>query len=510
MNNYTITEMLRKPRTAQRVNPGRVALLFGDRTVTYDELEDRSQRLAAALAAEGFRKGDRVGILLYNRPEWLEIFFAVAKLGGVMVPVNYFLKANEVAYILDDCGARWVVAEQALWSLVDGVRTPEDGRRYVGIDTDVPDTLRYEELMTAEPVEVDHGVTLDDLFLLQYTSGTTGFPKGAMHTHSTVLWNSFHQVLDFEVTADDVFLILPALCWAAGFHDLALATLWMGGRLVLNPSTSFDPEQFFGTVERNRVTKTLLVPSVLKRVLGAETLEKHDLSSLVMVFSGGEPVPVTSIEELHRRLPTCVLQQVYGMSEFPTMMIYLDAANAIGKAGSAGRACRVAEIRIVDPDGQDVAPGETGEIICRSPASMLGYYGKDDASASTLADGWLHTGDLASVDDEGFVYVTGRSKDMIITGGLNVYPAEVERVIGAHTAVVEAAVVGVADEKWGEVGRAVVVLAEGASLAEEELVAYLREELATFKVPRHYELRHEPLPRTTSGKVQKFRLREGN
>jgi fatty-acyl-CoA synthase len=330
-----------------------------------------------------------------------------------------------------------------------------------------------------------------------------------MHTHSTVLWNSFHQILDFEVTADDVYLILPALCWAAGFHDLALATLWMGGRLVLNSSTSFDPEQFFETVERHRVTKTLLVPSVLKRVLGAETMEKHDLSSLAMVFSGGEPVPVTSIEELHRRLPSCVLEQVYGMSEFPTMMLYLDADNAIRKAGSAGRACRAAEIRVVDLNGDDVPVGETGEIICRSPASMLGYYGKEDASASTLVDGWLHTGDLASVDDEGFVYVTGRSKDMIITGGLNVYPAEVERVIAAHPAVVEAAVVGVPDEKWGEVGRAIVVLAEGATLGEEELVTHLRAELATFKVPRQYELRHEPLPRTTSGKVQKFRLKDG-
>jgi fatty-acyl-CoA synthase len=509
VNTYTITEMLRKPRTAQRVNPGRVAVVFGERTVTYDELEDRSQRLASALAAEGFRKGDRVGILLHNRPEWMEIFFAVAKLGGVMVPINYFLRAGEAGYILDDCGARWVIAEERLWPLVDGFRTPDDGRRYVGIDTARPGTLAYEELMAAEPAEFDHDVALDDLFLLQYTSGTTGFPKGAMHTHATVLWNSFHQILDFAVTADDVFLIMPALCWAAGFHDIALATLWMGGRLVLNPSTNFDPDQFFETVQGHGVTKTLLVPSVLKRVLGADTLEKYDLSSLAMVFSGGEPVPVTSIAQLHDRLPTCVLQQVYGMSEFPTMMLYLDADNAIRKAGSAGRACRAAEIRIVDPHGEDVPVGETGEIICRSPATMLGYYGKDDASASSLADGWLHTGDLASVDADGFVYVTGRSKDMIITGGLNVYPAEIERVIAGHPAVVEAAVIGVPDEKWGEIGKAVVVLAEGASLSEEELVAHLREELATFKVPRVYELRHDPLPRTTSGKVQKFRLRDG-
>ena len=500
MDSYTVAELLRKPRTAGRVNKRRVAVTFEGRDITYDELDERSSRLAAALSARGFAKGDRVGVLLYNRIEWVEVFFAVAKLGGVVVPINYLLKPGEVGYILDDCGASWIVHEQALGSIVDALPA---GRQRVCVDAD-----EYEQLIEGAGEWAGADVRADDLFLLQYTSGTTGVPKGAMHTHSTVLWNSFHQVVDYGITADEVAMVVPALCWAAGFHDLALATLWRGGRLVLSPSTGFEPAKFLATIARERVTSTLLVPTVLKRVLAEPTFAEHDLSSLRIICSGGEPVPVTAIEEANRKLPSCSLLQVYGMSEFPTMMLYLDAEDSIRKAGSTGRACSAAEIRVVDENGADTKPGEIGEIICRSPATMLGYYGKPEASANTIVDGWLHTGDLAHVDDEGYVFVSGRSKDMIITGGLNVYPAEVERVIAQHPAVLEAAVVGVPDPKWGEIGTALVVLHPGASLGEEELVAHLKENLANYKIPRVLNFAQDPLPRTTSGKVQKFKVKE--
>lgn len=515
MDSYTVAELLRKTRTARRVNPRNVAITFEGRDVTYDELDERSDRLAAALAEQGFAKGDRVGVLLYNRVEWAEVFFALAKLGGVVVPINYLLKPQEVAFILDDCGADWVVFEQALRSTADGVRSGGDERRYVGIgvhDHEQAGVLDYEQLIgAARPDRTGlpaAQVRADDLFLLQYTSGTTGTPKGAMHSHATVLWNSFHQVIDYGVTADEVFLVVPALCWAAGFHDIALATLWMGGRIVLNSSTGFEPARFLETVQRERITSTLLVPTVLKRVLAEPTFDDYDLSSLRIICSGGEPVPVTAIEEVHRRLPTCALLQCYGMSEFPTMMLYLDAPDAVRKAGSAGRACSGAEIRVVDGDGNDTPPEQVGEIICRSPASMIGYYGREEASASTLVDGWLHTGDLAHVDDEGFVYISGRSKDMIITGGLNVYPAEVERVIAQHPAVLEAAMVGAEHPDWGEIGEALVVLQPDARLDAEELSGYLKEQLATYKIPKKFTFGYDPLPRTTSGKVQKFLVKE--
>jgi fatty-acyl-CoA synthase len=510
MGSFSLAGIVRKRPTAPRVNAAREAVRFGGAALTYDELDDRSSRLASGLVARGLGKGDRVAVLMYNRLEWVELFFALAKAGAVMVPVNYLLRPGEIQYILDDCGAGWLVCEDALAGLL-----PSLSRRgttvVVGDGADAGsgggDAVAYEAVVAAGTADFDDRAELDDLFLLQYTSGTTGFPKGAMHTHSTVLWNSFHQIPDFAVTADDVYLVVPALCWAAGFHDLALATLWAGGRVVLHPSTGFDPAGFLAAVEAERVTKTLLVPSVLKRVLGAPDFDRRDLSSLRLVISGGEPVPVPAIEEFSRRLPGCTLAQVYGMSEFPTLMVLLDSADATRKAGSTGKACRAAEIRVVDADGRDVAPGATGEIVVRSPACMVGYYGKDDATKATLADGWLHTGDLATVDDDGYVFIAGRSKDMIITGGLNVYPAEVERVIASHDAVVEAAVVGVADERWGEIGCAHVVLAPGRTLTAEELAAWLKEELASYKVPKAFRIGHDPLPRTTSGKVQKFLLR---
>jgi fatty-acyl-CoA synthase len=500
MDEYTLASIVRK-RSTGRVGPDRPAVSFGDRTLTFAELDERSDRLASGLAAAGFAKGDRAGVLMHNRLEWFEILFALAKLGGVIVPLNYMLKTPELRFILEDCDAGWLFAEDrfadALPELCD-----HDGRRAVTIGDG------YEDLITAGEAPVDVDVRAGDLLLLQYTSGTTGFPKGAMHTHATVLWNSYHQIPDFHVSQEDVYLVIPALCWAAGLHDLALATLWAGGRVVLNPSTGFSPASFCETVVREKVTTALLVPAVLKRVLGSGELGRHDLSSLRLLMSGGEPVPVPAMEELHRQLPSCPLVQVYGMSEFPTLMLLLGVEDALSRLGSAGKACSIAEIRVVDEQGEDVPSGETGEILCRSPACLIGYYGREDASAETLEGGWLHTGDLARVDEDGYVFIAGRAKDMIISGGLNVYPAEVERAIIEQPGVLEAAVIGIPDEEWGEVGMAIVVLEPDAALDEADLRAALKEQLANFKVPKRYEIRREPLPRTTSGKVQKFVLRD--
>ncbi|MFO7190628.1 MAG: long-chain fatty acid--CoA ligase [Thermocrispum agreste] len=505
MDRYTLAEVLRKHRTAGSVNAERIAVTFEGASLTYDELDVRSDRVAAGLRARGFAHGDRVGVLLYNRLEWLELFFAVAKLGGVVVPINYLLKRKEVEFILDDCQARWLVFEKALADVA-----PVDGsRRIVTIDTSVDGGIDYQELLSADADDAPRDAAkADDLVLLQYTSGTTGTPKGAMHTHSTVLWNSFHQIVDYEITAKDVYLIVPALCWAAGLHDIALATLWRGGRVVLSPSTGFEPTRLLATVQRERVTATLMVPTVLKRVLAEPTLGDYDTSSLRLIVSGGEPVPVTAIEDAQRKLPNCAVLQVYGMSEFPTMMSYLPAEDAVRKLGSAGRACSAAELRIVDDKGNDVPPGVVGEIICRSPANMIGYYNRPEATKAALAGGWLHTGDLATYDEEGYIFISGRAKDMIISGGLNVYPAEVERVLAQHDDVIEAAVVGKPDDKWGEVGDALVVVRPGATVTEDELLEHMRAELANYKIPKRITLTTEPLPRTTSGKVQKFRVKE--
>ena len=329
MKNYTISDILRKTRTSQRVNESRIAVHFGDRTITYEELDDRSDRLATGLLLEGFRKGDRVAVMMHNRPEWIEIFFALAKLGGVLVPVNHLLREREIEHIISDSGATWVIAEDRFWALFEGVRQNPVAQTYVVLDADHESALAFENVVSSGDRNIRVDVDANDLFLLQYTSGTTGRPKGAMHTHSTVLWNAFYQLPEFGVTVDDVYLITPALGWIAGFHDFAIPTLWCGGQLVLHPTGNFDAKVFAETVERHKVTTVLLVPTVLRRVLAYDDLEKHDLSSLRLILSGGEPVPVTAIHTLHERLPTCHLQQAYGMSEFPTMMLQTLVENAV-------------------------------------------------------------------------------------------------------------------------------------------------------------------------------------
>ena len=353
-------------------------------------------------------------------------------------------------------------------------------------------------------------VGADDMLLLQYTSGTTGFPKGAIHTHSTVMWNAFPQKQDFAVDRTSVYLCLPALSWVAGFHSLHLQTLWSSGTVVLHETDrAFDPERCCELVERHGVTSVALVPTVLRRLLALEAFDDYDLSSLRIAIVGGEAVPVHLMEEMNRRLPHVAVIQVYGMTEFPSLVTLLEPADAATKLGSAGKANSVSQVRVVDAEDRDLPPGEIGEIVTRSPATTLGYYGMPDATAAVLRGGWLHTGDLGYLDADGFLFISGRSKDVVISGGLNIYPAEVEHLLNRHPAVAEAAVIGQADETWGEVAHAVVVLADRAQATPADLQAYLEPHLARFKIPKRWDIRTgPPLPRTASGKLQKFKLKQ--
>jgi fatty-acyl-CoA synthase len=435
----------------------------------------------------------------------VELFFAIARLGGVIVPINFFLKPEEIAFILDDSRTSWVFCEEQFRATIEA-DPASSTRRYVALDGPA-EASGYEDLLSERIALAQPDVRADDLFTLLYTSGTTGLPKGAMHSQATVLWNTYHQTQDFRITADEVWFTVPSLCWGAGFHDLTLATLWVGGKVVLKESTGFEPAGFCELVKREGVTKTLLVPSALRRVLESIADDDEDLSTLRLVLCGGESVPLSLLETASQRLSTCKVAQVYGLSEFPSLMLHLDPDEAVTRIGSTGKSCGIALVRVVDERGNDVSDDAVGEIICRSPAVMLGYLGLPDATADTLRDGWLWTGDLARVDQDGYVYIVGRAKDMYISGGLNVYPAEVERAIVSCPGVLEAAVLGVADERWGEIGYAVVVLEPSCDIDEVNLREFLKLKLANYKLPRKIEIRSEPLPRTTSGKVQKARLR---
>ena len=353
-----------------------------------------------------------------------------------------------------------------------------------------------------------HPPQADDLFLLQYTSGTTGFPKGAMHTQSTILWNSFHQIGDFTVTEKDRYLCVPGLCWAAGFHDFVLAALWMGGTVVVVPSGGLEIGSLLKIIQEEKITKVLLVPSILKLVVDDPDLKKFDLRSLEFVASGAAPVPVTVIEQFNTLLPESTLVQGYGLSEGPTIAICLNKQDAIRKIGSVGKPLTNCEALIVDESMKRVPPGTKGEIILRSPATMKGYWNRPETNQDVFVEGWLRTGDMGEYDEEGYIYITGRIKDMYISGGLNVYPAEIENVILKDAGVAETAVIGITDPKWGEVGCAILVPKEGAEILIQEIETKCKEELAAYKVPKKYILQQEPLPRTASGKVKKYELQK--
>lgn len=510
VGSYGLVDSLYRNSNSRPGRDQRRALIFEDREWSYDELSEEVRRVATGLAANGMQAGDRCAILMYNRPEYIVVYYALAHLGAVAVPLNYFLKPPEVCYALADSDCTWLVTEEALWpASAEQVRAKHPDVHIVNVDasgSDAACTFSYSELLTdgAAADQPIAAVSTDTLFLLQYTSGTTGLPKAAMHTHGNVLFSALSQIVDFQLTDRDVYVVVPALCWGAGFHDYAIGTWWRGGTVVLRPSGGFDGDGFCELVQRHGVTIVLLVPSVLRLVLQSARFGKDTLGSLRMVLCGGEHVPVAEIEQVQKALPECEFLQGYGLSEFPVTMTFLDGADAITKRGSAGKASISATVRVVDPDGKDVEPGEVGEIICRSPASTIGYLGRPEATGTMLVDGWLHTGDRGSLDQDGFLSISGRIKDMIISGGLNVYPREIERVLEMHPHVIEAAVVGVPHDRYQEVGRAIVVVDSATDV--DELIALCRAELANFKVPHEWDLRTEPLPRTTSGKVQKYML----
>lgn len=489
---------------------GRPALSYQERTWSYNDLAERVDRAREGLLRLGVGRGSRVCVLMHNSPEWLGLFFGLMSVGAVCVPVNYYYRAPELDAVLADSGADWIATEDAFEDLLEACpRAADLGRLDVRVLLgDAP----------SAPVNSGDGVPVgspadapdpdpDDMALLQYSSGTTGRMKAAVHTQTTILWNSVHQIAELGIDRNTVTLLVPALCWSAGLHDLTLATLWAGGHVVVHPSRHLDAEELLGTLERRRVTHVFLVPSILRRFAEVSHTDRCDLSALRLVLTGGEPVLPELVESLVRQFPGIPLVPSYGLSEFPSTMTHLDPRDLRSRPGSVGQASLIAEIRIVDEEDHEVPVGAVGELLCRSPATMRGYHGDPEESARALAGGWLHTGDLARVDADGFYQVVGRKKDMLISGGLNVYPAEVERVLAEHPAVREIVVDGISDERWGTVPRAFVVLDPEHHTSVAELVEFARARLASYKVPREFVFRTDRFPRSAGGKVLRNSVR---
>ncbi len=479
------------------------------RRLDYAALEERCARAAGVLTAAGVGRGDRIALLLGNRSATLELVLAAARLGAIAVPLNTRLAAPEIAQLLADCRPAALVHESALAGTVAGVLTQSGWRPRLTLAVGGEPDLYEAALDAAAPAPAIADVSPEDALILMYTSGTTGVPKGALLPHRKTLFNSLNAQLFFELTRGDRVLVAVPLFHSFGLAILALPALYAGASLVLQGA--FDAAKTWRTIERERITILGGVPTMFRALNTALDAERPDLSSLRFSFTAGAAIPVELIHAFEKR--SLVLKQGFGQTE-TSILCCLDARDAVRKAGSVGRPVLHAELRIVRSETlrlapaqwTDCAPGETGEIVVRGPIAMLGYWERPEATAETIrAGGWLVTGDLGSFDAEGFITLTGRSKDMFISGGENVYPRQVEAVYEQHPAVLEIAVVGVPDERWGEVGRAYVVPRDGATLDPDALRAFGRKHIAAFKVPASFVVVKE-LPRTASGKVQKFKL----
>ncbi|MEV7737531.1 long-chain fatty acid--CoA ligase [Streptomyces sp. NPDC088921] len=486
------------PARRARKTPHRTALIHGDTTFTYAELHTRVTRLAHALRARGIRRGDRVAYLGPNHPSYLETLFAAGSLGAVFVPLNTRLAGPEIGYQLSDSGARALVYGPSHAGLVAGLPGSTDVRTYVEVGAE------YEQLLAGSAQEsIDEPVTADDTCIIMYTSGTTGRPKGAMLTHGNLTWNAINVLVDTDLIADERALVSAPLFHTAGLNMLTLPVLLKGGTCVL--VEAFEPNATFDLIEQHRITFMFGVPTMFEQVARHPRWADADLSSLRILTCGGSPVSSPLIAAYQERGLTFL--QGYGMTEASPGTLFLDAEHAIGKAGSAGVPHFFSDVRVVRPDLAPVDVGETGEVVLRGPHVMPGYWGLPEETAASFADGWFRSGDAARVDEDGYVFIVDRIKDMIISGGENIYPAEIEDLLLGHPDIAECAVIGVPDDKWGEVPRAVVVPREGSAPDPDEVLASLAGRLAKYKIPKSVVIA-DGLPRTASGKLLKSRVRK--
>ncbi len=492
-----------------RLTPAKLALVdvaTGAR-LTYAELDDRAARCAAILRRRlNIGKGDRFGILASNRIEYLDFFFAAAKAGAVIVPLGTRLTTHELAHIVNDSGVRLLVYDRAFADAVDALAHETAIERYVSLDDNAPHDT-YSSLLIADaeaPALPRERCGPEDLYALLYTSGTTGRPKGVMIPHRMVAWNGYNTVASWQLRDDEVTTIFTPLYHAGALGAFLLPIVTIGGTVVLHQT--FDTAEVWRTIETERCTVVLGVPTIWKMLMEAPEFATADLSSVRAFMCGGAPLPEYIAETYQRR--GVVFKQGYGLTEVGVNCFAMTVDDSVRKRGSIGKPLMMTEARLVDEHGRDVPSGAVGELLLRGPHVSSGYWNNPEATAAALDhDGWFHTGDLARMDGDGFFYIAGRRKDMFISGGVNVYPAEIEAELLQHAAVADAAVVGIPHDLWGEVGVAFVVYRAGHDAAGANLAAFLETRLAKYKVPREF-IAVEALPRTTYGKVQKPLLRQ--
>jgi fatty-acyl-CoA synthase len=501
------------------MSPDKPAIIFEDEPVTYKELNQGVNRAAHFMRKRGIRNGDRVSVVLLNCVEFLEVYFACAKLGAILVPLNHRLVGPELEYQLNDCGARMVVFHDALVDNIDQIRarlkTEADKFIYMasgsprGNGSELPGCPAwaedYHELTgdqpTSEPVP-ESPVPFDAPLAIVYTSGVTGNPKGAVLTHEQTYFKNFQIAFYTEAQPGDVFVAQMPLFHSGGLFIVATPSLCAGMTMVMR--RGFNPAEFAADIERYRGTIVLALTTMWGMILETGKLDETDVSSVRCVLGGGERTPPSLFEELAKR--GLHMQQGFGQTENSAMMM-LPKEDIQRKMGSIGKPGFFTDIWIKGSNGKRAAPGEIGEIVAKGPTVMNGYWNLPEATAKALVDGVLHTGDLGYMDEEGYFYIVDRAKDMYRSGGENVYPAEVEKILAGHPKISNIAIIGVPDEKWGETGMAFIVPAQGETVVEEEVFEFLDGKVAKFKYPKHIKFMDD-LPLTPTMKVKKAVLKE--
>jgi acyl-CoA synthetase (AMP-forming)/AMP-acid ligase II len=501
---YFVTRALRR-------HAGRVAIVDGGRQATYSDLDRASTALAASLLRLGCQKGDRVALLLNNGIEFIETELGILRAGLVKVPVNNRLSAAEVAALVSDSGAKVLFVDAEFLEGILAQRAQLDGIRAIVSQAAHAMVLSYADLLKPCPSAPGGLETAgSDLCMIRYSGGTTGKPKGIMHSHSSLVAIALSVVREYGLTAEDRFLHVAHLSHGQNFVWPAL--LAVGARLVM--LKKFDPLAVLQAIERERITRVHLVPTMANAVLDAPSFSSHDLSSLRNFVYASAPMPVERIRRLREAL-RCRISQTYTLSESAVISTTLSAEDhAIdrpgfdpGRLSSCGREALDVRIRIVDDSMNDVSEGEVGEIALLSPGNMMGYWNQPELTARVLMEGWVLSGDLARRDADGYLYLVDRKDDKIITGGLNVYPREIEEVLHQHAAVHEASVGGIPDERWGEAIVAFVVVKPGCACSAEDLAQFCESRLSGYKKPKRFVFVGE-LPRTAIGKIARRQLTE--
>jgi acyl-CoA synthetase (AMP-forming)/AMP-acid ligase II len=487
-------------------SPNKAMVVFEGEVVSYADMAWRAIALAGGLSTRGVGQGDVVALLSCNRPELLETIFAANYLGAIAMPINWRLAAPEVRYILDHSGARSLVCDESLLDLAnEATKSTEAGLTRACMSHPAPDGwTAFADLRSPRQGPARVSMAADDVHRLMYTSGTTGRPKGVMITHANLAWKNLAHIVELGFTAADLGLACGPL-YHVGALDLTTTSLIAAGATTII-HRGFDASGVVEELERSRVTTVWLAPAMVNAIMALPDIEQRDLSSLRLVINGGEKMPLPLIERIQRIFPSAWFADAYGLTETVSGDTFLDQHSLISKVGSVGRPCLYLDLDIWDEEGRSVPAGSPGEIVVRGAKVFRGYWRDPEATAAAFEGGWFHTGDVGVRDEDGYLFVVDRLKDMIVSGGENIAGSEVERVLFEHDTVLEAAVIGRRDDRWGEVPVAFVVLRPGAKATAETLLAHCQAQLARFKVPKEITFLDQ-LPRNPSGKVLKRELR---